>query len=316
MKIIVLDGYTENPGDLSWEPFAALGELTVYDRTPRELVGERMGGGEIAIINKTPMGRDEIQACPNLKYIGLLATGYNIVDLEAASERGILVCNVPSYSTAAVAQYTMALLLEIYCHVGLHSRLVHEGRWQDGKDWCFWAEPLTELAGKTMGIVGFGRIGQETARLAAAFGMQVLACGRRPFSSPLARQVSLEELLAQSDVVPLHCPPTEETQGLINAAAIEKMKQGAVLLNTARGPLVEEQALADALNSGKLRAAGVDVVSREPILPENPLLTAKNCYITPHIAWAARETRQRLLEAAAENLRCFLAGSPIHVVNR
>ncbi len=316
MKIIVLDGYTENPGDLSWEPFAALGELTVYDRTSRELVGERMGGGEIAIINKTPMGRDEIQACPNLKYIGLLATGYNIVDLEAASEQGILVCNVPSYSTAAVAQYTMALLLEIYCHVGLHSRLVHEGRWQDGKDWCFWAEPLTELAGKTMGIVGFGRIGQETARLAAAFGMQVLACGRRPFSSPLARQVSLEELLAQSDVVSLHCPLTEETQGLINAAAIEKMKQGAVLLNTARGPLVEEQALADALNSGKLRAAGVDVVSREPILPENPLLTAKNCYITPHIAWAARETRQRLMEAAAENLRCFLAGSPIHVVNR
>lgn len=324
MKIVILDGYAENPGDLSWEGFEKLGELTVYDRTPREDVEEilrRIGDAEIICTNKTLIGREVIERAPKLRYIGVLATGYNVVDVDAAAERGIPVTNIPSYGTAAVAQHVMALLLEICNRTGHHSQAVHEGRWQRSEDFCFWDYPLMELAGKTMGIIGYGHIGKAAARLAGAFGMKVIAC-RRPGHSVLENvqddgvsMVTIEELFERADVISVHCPLFPETEGLICRENISKMKNGVIIINTARGPIVQEKDLAEALNSGKVYAAGVDVVSTEPIRDDNPLLTARNCFITPHIAWASRESRQRLMDTAVDNLRAFLAGEPVNVVN-
>lgn len=317
MKIVVLDGYTENPGDLSWEGLEALGELTVYDRTPAEQTIGRIGGACAVLTNKTRLTADVMDACPELKYIGVLATGYNVVDTEAAKVRGITVTNIPTYGTDTVGQFAIALLLEICHRIGHHDRTVHEGRWEHCQDWCYWDYPLIELSGKTMGIIGFGRIGQATGRIAAALNMRVLACdeysnetGRR-----LAEYVSLERLLEESDVIALHCPLTPSTEGLINKDSIGKMKDGVILINNSRGPLIEEQALADALNSGKVYAAGLDVVSTEPIRGDNPLLKAKNCIITPHMSWGTRESRQRLMDIAVDNLRCYVDGAPINVVN-
>ncbi len=317
MKIVILDGYTENPGDLSWEGFAALGELTVYERTAAADIVPRIGDAEIVYTNKTPITAETLAACPNLRYIGLLATGYNVVDVAAAKARGVAVTNIPTYGTAAVAQFAIAMLLEICHHVAHHSDAVHAGRWTANPDWCFWDYPLIELDGKTMGIIGFGRIGQATGRIARALGMRVLAYDSRPSDAgrAIAEYVPLDELLANSDVISLHCPLFPETEGIVNKANIARMKDGVILLNNSRGPLVVEQDLSDALNSGKVYAAGLDVVSTEPIRPDNPLLKAKNCFITPHISWAPRESRQRLMDIAVENLRAFLAGAPVNVVN-
>lgn len=316
MKIVILDAYAANPGDLSWDEFAALGELTVYDRTAQEDAAARIGDAEVVFINKVRLTDEIFAACPNLKLVSILATGYNIVDLAAAKRRGITVCNVPSYSTRAVVQMTFALLLEICQQVGLHSGAVHTGRWQTCPDFCFWDRPLIELDGKTMGIVGYGAIGSAVGTVAQALGMKLLVTARHEKPVPEgARFVSLPELLAQSDVVSLHCPQTAENARMIDAGALAQMKDGAILLNTARGGLLDEQAVADALRSGKLLAAGMDVVSAEPIRADNPLLTAPNCFLTPHIAWAPLETRRRLQAISAENLRAFLAGKPQNVVN-
>ena len=317
MKIVILDGYTENPGDLSWSGLEALGELTVYDRSPPEQVADRIGDAEIVILNKTPLPREMLDRCPNVRYIGVLATGYNIVDVQAAKERGIPVCNIPTYGTDAVGQFAIAMLLEICHHVAHHDAAVHEGRWESCPDWCFWDYPLIELAGKTMGIIGFGRIGRTTGRIARALGMQVVACDsiETDEGREIGRYLPLEELFACSDVIALHCPLFPETQGIINRDTIAKMKDGVILLNNSRGPLIVEQDLADALNSGKVYAAGLDVVSTEPIRGDNPLLKAKNCLITPHISWAPKESRQRLMGIAVESLRAFLDGNPINVVN-
>lgn len=316
MKIVILDAYAANPGDLSWDEFAALGELTVYDRTAQEDAAVRIGDAEVVFINKVRLTDEIFAACPNLKLVSILATGYNIVDLAAAKHRGITVCNVPGYSTRAVVQMTFALLLEICQQVGLHSGAVHTGRWQTCPDFCFWDRPLIELDGKTMGIVGYGAIGSAVGTVAQALGMKLLVTARHEKPVPEgARFVSLPELLAQSDVVSLHCPQTAENARMIDAGALAQMKDGAILLNTARGGLLDEQAVADALRSGKLLAAGMDVVSAEPIRADNPLLTAPNCFLTPHIAWAPLETRRRLQAISAENLRAFLAGKPQNVVN-
>ncbi len=316
MKIVILDAYAANPGDLSWDEFAALGELTVYDRTAQEDAAARIGDAEVVFINKVRLTDEIFAACPNLKLVSILATGYNIVDLAAAKHRGITVCNVPGYSTRAVVQMTFALLLEICQQVGLHSGAVHTGRWQTCPDFCFWDRPLIELDGKTMGIVGYGAIGSAVGTVAQALGMKLLVTARHEKPVPEgARFVSLPELLAQSDVVSLHCPQTAENARMIDAGALAQMKDGAILLNTARGGLLDEQAVADALRSGKLLAAGMDVVSAEPIRADNPLLTAPNCFLTPHIAWAPLETRRRLQAISAENLRAFLAGKPQNVVN-
>lgn len=316
MKIVILDAYAANPGDLSWDEFAALGELTVYDRTAQEDAAARIGDAEVVFINKVRLTDEIFAACPNLKLVSILATGYNIVDLAAARRRGITVCNVPGYSTRAVVQMTFALLLEICQQVGLHSGAVHTGRWQTCPDFCFWDRPLIELDGKTMGIVGYGAIGSAVGTVAQALGMKLLVTARHERPVPEgARFVSLPELLAQSDVVSLHCPQTAENARMIDAGALAQMKDGAILLNTARGGLLDEQAVADALRSGKLLAAGMDVVSAEPIRADNPLLTAPNCFLTPHIAWAPLETRRRLQAISAENLRAFLAGKPQNVVN-
>lgn len=316
MKIVILDAYAANPGDLSWDEFAALGDLTVYDRTAQEDAAARIGDAEVVFINKVRLTDEIFAACPNLKLVSILATGYNIVDLAAAKRRGITVCNVPGYSTRAVVQMTFALLLEICQQVGLHSGAVHTGRWQSCPDFCFWDRPLIELDGKTMGIVGYGAIGTAVGTVAQALGMKLLVTARHEKPVPEgARFVSLPELLAQSDVVSLHCPQTAENARMIDAGALAQMKDGAILLNTARGGLLDEQAVADALRSGKLLAAGMDVVSAEPIRADNPLLTAPNCFLTPHIAWAPLETRRRLQAISAENLRAFLAGKPQNVVN-
>ena len=316
MKIVILDAYAANPGDLSWDEFAALGDLTVYDRTAQEDAAARIGDAEVVFINKVRLTDEIFAACPNLKLVSILATGYNIVDLAAAKRRGITVCNVPGYSTRAVVQMTFALLLEICQQVGLHSGAVHTGRWQTCPDFCFWDRPLIELDGKTMGIVGYGAIGSAVGTVAQAFGMKLLVTARHERPVPEgARFVSLPELLAQSDVVSLHCPQTAENARMIDAGALAQMKDGAILLITARGGLLDEQAVADALRSGKLLAAGMDVVSAEPIRADNPLLTAPNCFLTPHIAWAPLETRRRLQAISAENLRAFLAGKPQNVVN-
>ena len=320
MKIVVLEGYTENPGDLSWEELAGLGELTVYDRTSltdeAEIISH-IGDAEVVITNKTPISRRVMDACPGMKFISVLATGYNIVDCRYAREKGIPVTNVPTYGTAAVGQFAIALLLEVCHHVAHHDRAVHEGRWESCPDWCFWDYPLIELDGKTMGIIGFGRIGQRTGAIARAMGMKILAHDQHPNEAgrAIADYVPLDELLARSDVIALHCPLFPSTQGIINRDTIAKMKDGVILINNSRGPLVVEQDLADALESGKVYAAGLDVVSTEPIRGDNPLLKAKNCIITPHISWAPRESRQRIMDCAVANVRAYLDGAPINVVN-
>ena len=311
MKIVILDGYVENPGDLSWEELGKLGELTVFDRTAPENVIGRIGDAPIVITNKTVITREVLDACPQVKYVGVLATGYNVVDVAAAKERGIIVTNVPAYSTQAVAQFTMALLLDICHHVGRHSDAVHAGKWSACQDFAFWDYPLIELAGKTIGIVGYGRIGQATAKVAQALGMKVLAYSRHGQGEPY---VPLDELYARSDVVSLHCPLTAENAGMIDKAAIGKMKDGVILLNTARGGLVNENDLREALMSGKVYAAAADVVSTEPIRADSPLLGLDNMIITPHIAWACYETRQRLMDIAVDNVRQFLGGTPVNNV--
>jgi glycerate dehydrogenase len=318
MKIVILDGYTENPGDLSWDGFAAMGELEVYDRSPADKILVRIGGAEAVIVNKTPLSAETLRACPALRYVGVLATGYNVVDTAAAKERGVLVTNIPAYGTAAVGQFAIALLLEICHHIGHHDGAVHGGRWEGNQDWCFWDYPLIELAGKTLGIIGFGRIGQTTGAIARALGMKVIAHDEieNDPGRALGDYVSLDTLFAQSDVIALHCPLFPATEGIINRQSIAKMKDGVILINNSRGPLIVEEDLAAALNSGKVYAAGLDVVSTEPIRPDNPLLKAKNCIITPHISWASRESRGRLMDIAVENLKAFIAGKPVNVVNK
>ena len=321
MKIVVLDGYTENPGDLSWEGLEKFGELTVYDRTSytdSPLIAERIGDAEIAIINKTPITKATIDACPNLKCIAVLATGYNVVDYTYAKEKGIVVQNVPTYGTQIVGQFAVGLLLEICSHYGHHSDTVKEGKWENNIDWCYWDYPLIELYGKTAGIIGLGRIGQATAKILNAFEMKVLAydafeseAGRR-----VAEYVPLDELFARSDVIFLHCPLFPSTEGIINKDNIAKMKDGVILINNSRGQLVVEQELADALNSGKVYAAGLDVVSTEPIGADNPLKTAKNTFITPHISWAAQAARQRIMDITVDNIGSYVDGAPINVVNK
>ncbi len=321
MKIVVLDGYAENPGDLSWEELGRLGELMVYDRTSLtdedEIIG-RIGDAEIVFTNKTPISSRVIDACPGMKFIGMLATGYNVVDYVYAGERGIPVANVPAYGTASVSQFSIALLLEICHHIGHHDASVHAGNWADCRDWCYWDYPLIELEGKAMGIIGFGRIGQAEGRVARALGMRVLAYDLYPSDAgrEIAQYVDLDTLYAQADVITLHCNLTPENTGMIDRNAIAKMKDGAILINNARGQLINEQDVADALNSGKLGAAGLDVVYTEPIRRDNPLLKAKNCIITPHISWAPRESRQRIMDCAVANVRAYLEGAPINVVNR
>ena len=318
MKIVILDGLVINPGDLSWEGFAALGEFTFYEHPTEEETVQRIGDAEIIITNKTSITREVIEACPSIRYIGVMATGYNVVDTEAAREKGIPVCNVPTYGTMSVSQFSIALLLEICHHIGYHSDTVHAGKWQNHRDWCYWDYPLVELDGKTMGIIGFGRIGQAEGRIAKALGMKVIAYDLLESESgrEIGEYVSLDELYARADVITLHCNLTKDNERMINRESIAKMKDGVILINNARGGLVDEQDLADALNSGKLAAAAVDVVSTEPIRSDNPLLKADNCIITPHMSWGARECRQRIMDTTVENVRAFLAGVPQNVVNR
>lgn len=318
MKIVVLDGYTTNPGDLSWDKLKELGDVVIYDRTPVELTAERINDAEIVLTNKTPVSRETMEQCENLKYIGVLATGFNIVDVVAAKERNIIVTNIPTYGTAAVAQFTIALLLEVCHHIGEHNRAVKNGDWTNSKDWSFWNYPLIELEGKTMGVIGFGRIGQRTGQIAQALGMKVLANANHvdpKLENENCKYVDLETLIKQSDVIALHCPLTPSTNGIINKETISKMKDGVIILNTSRGPLIVEEDLKDALNSGKVAAAACDVVSTEPIKNDNPLLSAKNMIITPHIAWAPIESRRRLMEYTIKNLVKFLEGNPINVVS-
>lgn len=320
MKLTILDGYTENPGDLSWDALEKLGEVTVFDRLPslaEEDVIRRIKDADAVLTNKVPLGEGVFEACPHLKYVGVLATGYNVVDIDSASRHGVAVTNIPSYGTAAVGQFAIGLLLEICHHIGHHDQAVHDGRWQSSPDWCFWDYPLIELSGKTMGILGFGRIGRATGKIARALGMKVIACDKAVTEEgeAIGTYVSLDTLLETSDVISLHCPLFEDTREIVNSRTIARMKDGVILINNSRGQLINEQDLADALNSGKVYAAGLDVVSTEPIAPDNPLLTAKNCILTPHISWAPKESRQRLMDIAVENLRSFLAGSPVNKVN-
>jgi glycerate dehydrogenase len=316
MKIVVLDGYTLNPGDMSWAPLEALGACTIFDRTPRELTVERAKDAEIVLTNKVVLDAEILAALPALRYIGVLATGYNVVDVAAARARGISVTNVPGYSTMSVAQATFALLLELTHHVGAHADAVRAGRWSRGADFSFQDYPLVELDGLTMGIVGYGAIGRAVARITRAFGMRVLAHTRTvPVDELDTAFTDLDTLFREADVVSLHAPLTPQTQGMVDAARLATMKPTAFLLNTARGPLVVEADLAAALNAGRLAGAGLDVLSVEPPPFDNPLLTAQNCLITPHHAWATRAARHRLLAAVVENLRAYLAGAPVHVVN-
>lgn len=317
MKIVVLDGHALNPGDLSWDCLRQFGEVTVYDRTPEDMVVNRIGDADIILLNKVVITADILDRCPSIKLICVLATGYNVVDCNAAQQRGIPVCNVPAYGTDAVAQFTFALLLEICHQVGHHDRAVHAGRWAESPDFCFWDTPQMELAGKTIGIIGFGRIGRAVGRIARALGMKVLAYNRSrcPEGAAIGEYVTLEELLQRSDVVSLHCPLTAENRHMINKDTIRMMKDGAILLNTARGPLVDEQALCDALSDGKLRFAAADVAAVEPIPTDSPLLRAPNCILTPHMAWAPVESRQRILDCTVASIRAFMAGSPRNTVN-
>lgn len=317
MHIVVLDGHTLNPGDLSWDELCALAPCDIHERTAQEQLHARAKYADILITNKAPLRRQHFAELPKLKYIGVTATGYNIVDSAAARERGIVVTNVPTYGTRSVAQMTFALLLELTQHAGLHSWRVREGAWSASVDWCFWERPLIELDGLTLGLVGFGRIGRAVAELAIAFGMNIQVTTRTPPAAlpPGVRVVALDELFRTSDVVSLHCPLTPETEKLVNAGRLALMKPTAFLLNTSRGPLIDEVALADALNHRRLAGAGLDVLSVEPPPASNPLLVAKNCLITPHIAWATRAARARLMQVAVENVRAFLACRPVNVVN-
>lgn len=314
MKITVLDGFAENPGDLSWEWLGEYGDYTVYDRTPAELIEERVQGCDIVITNKTPLRRDLLKTLDSLKYIGLLSTGYNIVDWNYCKEAGIPVCNIPSYSTAAVAQLTFALILEHTNSVAVHSNSVHDGEWSACKDFCYWKTPLTELQNKTLGIIGFGSIGKAVAKIALAFGMNVVASTNHPAPFEGVEFADKDSLLAKSDFVSLHCPLTDRTEGMVNAEFLAKMKPSAMLINTSRGQVVNETDLAAALKNGTVAAAGLDVLSVEPPKADNPLFGLKNCYITPHIAWAGYETRVRLMEICKENLRAFSQGKPQNVV--
>lgn len=321
MKIVNLDSYALNPGDLDWSPLKELGDCTFYDRTPvnddNEIL-KRIGDAEIVLTNKTPLDEHVISTTPNLKYIGVTATGYNVIDTEAATKANIPVTNIPTYGTDAVAQFTFALLLEITSHVGLHNQLVHDGRWSSNPDFTFWAKPLMELQGKTLGLIGFGSIAKKVAEIGHAFSMNIIFYNHRPKTDlpNYVKQVSLEELYQQSDIISLHVPQTPETTEMINQEAISQMKDGVILINTARGGLISEEDVADALNDGKIAATGVDVVQKEPIPADSPLLSAKNCYITPHIAWAPRETRNRLLGIVVDNLQAFLNGEKLNVVNQ
>ena len=321
MRITVLDGYTENPGDLSWAGLEALGELTVYDRTSltdEEEIVSRIGNAEIIVTNKTPVSRAVLERCPGVRLIAVLATGYNVVDCACARERGIPVCNVPVYGTRSVSQFAIALLLEVCHHIGHHSRTVYDGKWQNHEDWCYWEYPLIELAGKTYGLLGCGNIGIHTAEIAKALGMQVIAYDARETEAGHAlgvEYVTLDELFARSDVLGLQMPLFPFNTGIINRENIAKMKDGVIIINNSRGQMVVEQDLADALNSGKVAAAALDVVSTEPIREDNPLLKARNCIITPHMSWGAKESRQRIMDCTVENVKAFLEGAPIHVVN-
>lgn len=318
MKIVVLDGYTLNPGDQSWEAFTELGDFTCYDRTAPEDTIKRIDDADAVITNKTFISAATIKACPTIKYIGALSTGINDIDIAAAAERGIPVCNIPNYSTAAVAQLVFAHLLNICHHVENHSEAVHNGEWTNNPDFCFWNFPLIELAGKTLGIIGFGKTGQATAKIAQAFGMNVLAYTRNPkkeLENNNLKYADLDQVLGNSDVISLHCPLSKSTQSLINKDTINKMKDGVIIINTSRGGVIAEKDLAEALETNKVSAAGLDVTSIEPIQEDNPLLNAKNCFITPHIAWAPLQTRSRLMNIAVENLKAFISGAPINQVN-
>lgn len=316
MKIVVLDGYAANPGDLSWEELEKLGSLTVYDRTAPDEVAQRAADADIVLTNKVAFNADTLRSLPNLKYIGVLATGYNIIDVETARNLGIAVTNIPTYSTDSVAQMVFAHILNITGRVGYYALENRLGRWSDNPDFCYWDTRLTELAGKTIGIVGLGNTGSATARIALAFGMKVKAFTSKQQSElpEGMEKASLDEIFAESDIVSLHCPLTEDTRNIVNADSLRCMKPTAILINTGRGPLVDEQALADALNSGVIYAAGVDVLSTEPPKNDNPLLSAHNCYVTPHIAWATREARERLMQIAVGNVAAFISGNPVNLV--
>lgn len=323
MQIVVLDGYTLNPGDLTWDGLKSIGDVTIYDRTANNsndinLIIERAKNAEIVFTNKTPLSREALDKMPNLKYIGVLATGYNVVDVEAAKEKGIKVSNIPTYGTDAVSQMAIALLLELCHHAGAHSDSVKKGEWANNADWCYWNYPLIELSGKTMGIVGYGKIGQATGKIAQALGMNVIAFDsyvNKDLESETMKYVDIDTLLTNSDVITLHCPLFDSTKGIINKDTIAKMKDGVMIINNSRGPLIVEEDLAEALNNGKVAGAALDVVSSEPIKADNPLLEAKNCIITPHISWAPVESRQRLMDIAVNNLQKFLEGSPVNIVN-
>ena len=318
MKIVVLDGYAANPGDLSWEGMKVLGECTIYDRTAPEEVLERAAGAEAILTNKVIINADHMAALPELKYIGVLATGYNVVDTAAAKERGIIVTNIPSYSTASVAQMVFSHILNITQQVQHHSEEVHKGRWTNNKDFCFWDTPLMELREKKIGLVGLGNTGYTTARVAIGFGMQVYALTSKSHFQlpPEIKKMDLDQLFSECDIISLHCPLTPDTREMVNARRLAMMKPTAILINTGRGPLINEQDLADALNSGKIYAAGVDVLSTEPPCADNPLLTAKNCYITPHIAWASTAARERLMQIMLENIKAYQDGKTVNVVNK
>lgn len=318
MKAVILDGYTTNPGDLSWDWLREKCKLTVYDRTPFDETAERCKGYDIIITNKTPLNKDILEQLPDCKFIALLSTGYNIIDCEYAASRGIPVSNIPAYSTGAVAQLTFAFILELCNKVAIHNTEVKKGKWSECKDFCFWKTPLQELGGKTLGIIGFGSIGRAVAKIGSAFGMRVVANTANPDKYKDATDVSfvsLDELLSSADIVTLHCPLTPATTGMVNAEFIGKMKRSAYLINTSRGPVLNEADVADALKNGRIAGAGVDVLSTEPPSADNPLLSCENCLITPHIAWAAFETRQRLISILEQNITAFLAGKPINTVN-
>ncbi len=318
MKFVILDGYTLNPGDLSWDALKALGDVEIYERSNPIEVLERSAGAVILLTNKTPLGKDLLQQLPEVKYIGVLATGYNIVDVKFATEKGIVVSNVPGYGTASVVQMTFALLLEFCLHVQRHSDAVASGRWSASKDFCFWDYPLVEIQDKTLGIIGFGDIGKKVADVATAFGMQIVAHSRTQSDQSHRKNfkwATLDELLRHSDIVSIHSPLTPETTGLINKQSLQLMKPSAFLINTSRGPIIVDQDLADALNDGTIAGAGIDVLSAEPPPADNPLLKAKNCIITPHISWATKEARARLLDIAVNNMKAFLEGKAVNVVN-
>jgi glycerate dehydrogenase len=319
MKIVVLDGYTLNPGDLSWDGLKKFGDLTIYDRTPADKIVERAAGAEIVYTNKTPLNKEVLKQLTSLKFIGVLATGYNVVDTEAAKDNGVIVTNIPGYGTDSVAQMTFALLLELCQHVQYHSDSVRQGKWAQSVDFCYWDYPLVELTGKTMGIIGFGNIGSKVADIATAFGMNIIAYSKPETNESHRKNFSwtdVNQLLAQSDVVSIHCPLFPDTKGLINKERLKMMKSSAFLLNTSRGPIVVDEDLAEALNNGTIAGAGIDVLSVEPPSADNPLFSAKNCIITPHIAWATKEARTRLMDIAVNNLAAFINGNPINVVNK